>query len=184
MLVWLDTHAPAVQALAALATCILTAVLAFVTWRYVRLTTALAQAANAQIEAQRQAAAAQRLRFVQIAARLGIAVRSFPDDRNHSKIRGAVLWRDEDVTQLTTLAAILGVPMVIDAETAAISLRWLADRVRCVKSLRQDAMNAGTRIPADEWAKHIKIARTTLAIIENRESVPLGLETVSLPERD
>jgi hypothetical protein len=183
MLAWLDTHAAAVQALAALATGILTAVLAFVTWRYVRLTAALAQAANAQVEAQRQAAAAQRLRFVGIAAQLGLAVQSLPDDRNDSKIREAVLWGDDDVTQLTTLAATLGVSTAVEAETAAISLRWLADRVRYVKALPL-SVDRGGRIPADEWAGHLKIARTTLAGIDQRETAPLALDTARLAESD
>jgi hypothetical protein len=49
MLPWLDSHAGAVQSLAAVASVLLTAMLAYVTWRYTNLTNRIATIAEKQL---------------------------------------------------------------------------------------------------------------------------------------
>jgi hypothetical protein len=79
-----ECRAGAVQALA-------TVVLVGITAWYARLTCKIAQAAAAGAEVQRQAALAQRLRFLGVVARLELHLDRLPDDRNESKLRAATL---------------------------------------------------------------------------------------------
>jgi hypothetical protein len=49
-------------------------------------------------------------------------------------MRDATLWTDSDVAELLALAPNVGALAVTDAAVVAISLAWLADRVRYVKA--------------------------------------------------
>lgn len=57
---WIDAHAPAVQALAAIATLLVTIALAALTARYVELTRAIGRASAEQVQSMRETIAASR----------------------------------------------------------------------------------------------------------------------------
>jgi hypothetical protein len=94
VLAWFHEHASEVQALAALATVLLTLALVGVTAWYVSLTRAAVTATKAEAESQPRA---RRRRFFLMAAHLQGLVGRLPDERNETGIREATLWHDEEV---------------------------------------------------------------------------------------
>ena len=161
MLAWLDTHAGAVQAIA-------TVVLVGITAWYARLTRKIAQAAAAGAEIQRQAAVAQRLRFLGVVARLELHLTRLPDNPNESKLRNATLWSERDLDELLALAPNVGELAVIDAQTVALDLRWLAE---CVLYVKDRPIGSGVDPERlHEWAEHLTRARKSLVTIDNRET--------------
>lgn len=163
MLVWLDAHAPAVQAIATL-------VLLGITAWYASLTRTISRAAAAGAEVQRQAALAQRLRFLGVVGLIEHHLVRLPDDRNGAKMRQATLWSENDVAQLLALAPNVSALAVTDAASAALSLRWLAKQVRFVQEQPLGLGVDPERIPERDWAEHLKLARGALVSIDNRET--------------
>jgi hypothetical protein len=153
--------------------------LVWVTGRYVRLTATLVQASTAQAERERQAAKEQRLRFVTLAARIGLLVRELPDDRNEKAIRTATLWDDGEVAELQVLAPSLGVGAAANAAIAAMSLRWLSERVRHVKNSPHGIGTDWRQLPSDDWSGQLKLARQSLSELEPLETpADLGLDHI------
>ena len=70
MLQWLNLNSGAIQALTSVLTLAVTAVLAIITWRYVRLTKDLTDVARAQLRGEREALAARRRELRTLAAML------------------------------------------------------------------------------------------------------------------
>ncbi len=171
MLGWIHDHALEVQALAAIASVLLTGVLVGVTVNYVRLTKTLASAASAEAERQRQATRAQRLRFCSVVGRLEVLVGNLPESRDESRIRAALVWTDEDIDQLLALAPSMGEATAVDAESALPSLRWLARWIRYVQFVpAMIGIDWDQYIPAADWARHRTLARTALVRIDRRET--------------
>jgi|SRR5215475_7652229 len=163
MLVWRDAHSGAVQVLAALATVLLTGVLVCVTARYVRLTRGLLEVATAEAEGQRQAAATQRLRFLTVVARLDLLVTRLPEDRSESRIRAALLWKEDDVEQLLALAPGIGVAAAVHAESVDQACDGCMTAYPHVQAFPQGlGLNWDEELPAAAWTQHLTVARTAL----------------------
>jgi len=160
VLAWLDTHAGAVQALAALATVFLTLALVGATAWYVGLTRASLAATKGEAEAQRRG---RRRRFFVMAAHLQDLVGRLPNERNETGIREAILWNEDEVGQLLLLAPEVRLEAALAAATAVTSLRWLADRVRRVQESRSGA-GVEWGFLAD-WSGQLRSARSALARI-------------------
>lgn len=139
LLTWLDQHAGAVQAVAALITAGLTAVLVHVTRTYVRLTRQLALAATA--EQQRREAEARGLRaaFSALVTRLRQTVPSLPTEGRRQTadrdIRAAVLWTDDDLHELAHLGAIIAPEAALEMARLIDDLNWLAARAGHVRRI-------------------------------------------------
>src|SRR5262249_23947159 len=124
---------------------------------------------TAQAEREREAAKTQRLRFVTLAARLGLLVQELPDDRNETAIRAATLWDDDEVAELHVLAPSLGVGAAANAAIAAMSLGWLSERVRHVKNSPHGSGTDWRQLPSDDWPDKLKLARESLSALEALE---------------
>jgi hypothetical protein len=59
---------------------------------------------------------------------------------------------------------------VLDAQTVALSLRWLTERVLYVKGRPVGAGVDPKWLPEDEWTEHLTLARKSLVSIDNRET--------------
>jgi hypothetical protein len=105
---WLSHNAGAIAALTAIATAIATITLAVITWRYVRLTKTLADAANAQILAQADAKQTKRRALATYIAVLRNALGTIPSGNVpnvHERIRNSTDWKDFDFGRFRVLAA-------------------------------------------------------------------------------
>jgi hypothetical protein len=160
VLAWLDTHAGAVQALAALATVFLTLALVGATAWYAVLTRRALAATKAEAQAQRRA---RRRCFFMLASYLEGLVGGLPEVPNETGMREAILWNDDEVGQLLLLAPEVQLEAALPAATAVTSLRWLADRVRRVQGSRSGAGTAWGFL--EDWSGQLRNARSALARI-------------------
>jgi hypothetical protein len=140
MVDWLNTNAGAVQGLAAVATLVVTIVLAGLTRRYVRLTSDIARAnlvqAGLLLSSRREQATLAREALRVHALRLHETVSGLHGDKPSSRLlREWFLLTSADVDQLEALARPLGPQVLETAGVVAMHLRWLvglAARVQAV----------------------------------------------------
>jgi hypothetical protein len=151
---WVDNHAAAIQALAALASVGLTVALALITQSYVRLTRELVATTREQldfIKAEHQASVHERRRRLEsLIQHLRRIATSFPTNREEGEqIRNVVLWRDDDPDELRRLAATFDLGSAELASEAAQHLATLAELARVVQAthvhigVRWDHFNLG-----------------------------------------
>jgi hypothetical protein len=161
----LDRHAGAVQAIAGIASLMLTAALAVITAVYVRFTWDLVKAARSQAaaataqlhEAQRKRIA-RRDRLHSLIQGLLRLVRDLPTERQHAdeQIRRVDIWTDTAVEDLSNL----GVEFDLNAKLGVVvpGLRWLSARVREVQAVRPEAGYDWRKFP---WNDYESTLRTT-----------------------
>lgn len=163
----LNENAPAVQALASLATLIVTGVFARVTWRYVQLTNRLADAASEQLRFQQEATRAKWHELWGYVKLLNRALSELPDETRRATrdkdIRSAFLWDQSDLARFQSLAAQLGSLPGTNAALVVSSMSWLRDRVEEVRAVpRERGINYDRDFPWDRWCGELKRARDRL----------------------
>lgn len=147
----LNENAPAVQALASLATLIVTGVFARVTWRYVQLTNRLADAASEQLRFQQEATRAKWHELWGYVKLLNRALSELPDETRRATrdkdIRSAFLWDQSDLARFQSLAAQLGSLPGTNAALVVSSMSWLRDRVEEVRAVPRERYQLRSRLP-------------------------------------
>jgi hypothetical protein len=140
---WLNANGPAIQALATVASVLITTVLAIITARYVRLTRETLEFTKAQ---QSAAFEERRQRLLSLIFNLRVIATSFPSDRSHAEqIRHVSLWSQSDPDQVRTLAVSFGQAA---GELAGEAWRHLAT----IRELAMQVQNTPTGIGVD-WSK-------------------------------
>jgi hypothetical protein len=110
-----------------------------ITWKYVRLTARLADAATAQLSGQIEAAAARRRELRSHAARLMRLFRSLPSP-DDSRLSEAILRADDlqdfPFSQFRALASEIGVDAGSEAVEVESHGKFIAEQVRAVRAAK------------------------------------------------
>jgi hypothetical protein len=159
---WLNRNAPAVQALASIASVLLAVALVWITGRYVRLTRDVAKAAQEQLRYQKQSGESDVARLLTMVKIFRVAVREFPDQQQDAeRIRDVPLWKHGEVSTLASLApTVLGRDAHVHHTVQA--LNWLRDKADEVQQTKRDEGYQWNAFPWTEWTNHVQQARTGL----------------------
>ena len=177
---WLDEHSSAIQALAGVASLLVTAVLAALTARYVRLTGEIATAAREQSrqlgEANRKAVeladSSLRAHAMRLRASLEGLNRSAPQDQ---ELRHFSLINSHHVDTLETLARSTGDGPKLHAILATMALHTIVgmtDRVRGV------AANYGYAFTEGERTEYVTALKEAIDALEAIGGVADAVEAV------
>lgn len=162
MLLWLNRNAAAIQALASIASVLVTVILAWVTSRYVSLTQQLAQVSREQLRIQQQSVVSEAARLIMLVDVFAGTIQRFPvDERDRERISDIPLWKRSDVTALGTLAAsVLGTDAPIGPSIQ--SLNWLRDKAEGLQQAARDGGVPPDAVPWTDWRREIETARGSL----------------------
>ena len=172
MLCFLNNNAPAIQALSAVATLVLTGFLAYFTHKYVVLTAKIAEAAQKQTQAVEDARFGLLRRKASALFALSLRIRHPLVTLNQSNIDLDELRRysqlnAEDVSELQNLAAEVSTAVVGLAAQAAISLRGLLGTITKANTSAPGTHWRYTSQDVDRWTDDIADAQATLVKLED-----------------
>lgn len=166
----LNTIAPTIQAAAAVAATVLTAVLAWITARYVRLTRDLVATTREELELLRAdratSAAERRVRLQAMILNVRIIATSLPRNRDHAEaIVNAPLWSPSDPDIIANLAAAYGTSAAELAAEATRHLAVLRELATAAQSEPQIDTITWERLPWDRWNEAIGGAERSLTSV-------------------
>lgn len=153
---WFNSNAAAVQALASVASLIVTVVLAVLTGKYVRLTRQIAQAALEQIQhikltsttAQKQAARS----LDALSKRIRLPLRNLnPDAPSHRQLREYNLLSQEDISALEALARDVNDQAAMYAGKAAVSLRKIVGLLAAARAKSPEQGWIASESQTSQW---------------------------------
>ncbi len=161
MLAWLNQNAAAVQAMASIASVVVTIVLLGITWQYVGLTQELARAAREQLRFQQRTAASEAAQLITLIDVFLGTLKRFPSSEHDAEqIRDVSLWKHADVSAFGSLAAsILGTHA--DVRRAIQRLNWLHNIVDQAQQTTREG-GRSEQLPWEEWNRQLTEARTAL----------------------
>ncbi len=175
----LNSNAAAIQAVAALTTSLVTVVLVFITWRYVRLTQRLAEAASAEMSFHEEAEA-EKWRELNAYTKLirGLIAGLPTGEAGAGRVmRQAASWEPGDLARLQRLAARLDRRTGERAAAVVTSMTWLGERLRDAKA--DDAEDHDwSKFPWDRWRRELQTARDGLDAIAST----VGQRLADLPQ--
>ena len=162
MLFWLNRNAPAVQAIASIASVCVTLMLAFVTYRYVQLTQSLAEAAHEQLRMQRHSVASEGAQLLTLIDLLAGSIAKCPENQKDAEaIRGIPLWKQSELTRLATLAAsVLGPDTRIHNVIQKLNL--IRARLEEVQANTPEGGYDWAKFPFGEWCRDLHETRALL----------------------
>ncbi len=186
---FLNSNAAAIQAIAALTTALVTMVLVLITWRYVRLTQRLAEAAKAELMFHEEAEA-EKWRELNAYTKLirdllsGLPVREQDAER---AMRQAASWEAGDLMRLQRLAARLDRLAGEHAAVVVTAMTWLGERLHEVKAADPSEGVNWTKFPWSRWQREMNGARTALdaiaaAVTDKLRDLPQAKESSGIGE--
>jgi len=153
---WLNSNAPAIQAIAAVVSVIVTVILAYVTTKYVMLTRELVR--NGQenlqfIKEERKADLGERKgRLLALIWHLRMIATSLPDTPSKGEqIRSVAFWSESETQELRALASTFG---TFAAELASEAARYLATLAELGKMVQETPPARGVewnKFPWERW---------------------------------
>ena len=160
---WLNANAPAIQAVSASVTVLVTAILAVITWRYVRLTETLASAASFQRDAQSAARLAEHNElqtYIVVFVMNLVVLPKRPDERDRF-LSSAATWSQliQTLPRFQALTARLGYGEANTAGVVAASLMYIRDRID--DAVRRSENN-WEDFPWEAWTSQIEGALSGL----------------------
>jgi type II secretory pathway pseudopilin PulG len=182
MIIWLNANAVAIEAVASVVTVLVSIILAAITWRYVRLTSKLADVAKLQVQLQYQLQDTKRIRLLGITTQLLSVLKSLPSDQSDPevdrRIRQSVSLQEFDFDGFCELAADVGVVASQWASRATPQIKYICQAVEGVRSTsfgeRFDDYN---RFAWREWSASMTFALEALRAINHE------LDELSLKEK-
>lgn len=171
---WLNANSAAIQALGSAATVLLTAVLAWITWRYVKLTQRLVSVQLGEAAARRRELGTQ----MDLVSAFLSETRSPDDPRLSRALQGYPLdLRDLSGTRCHALAAEISAEAGHHAAVLEDHVTWLINLVRDIRS-RRDVYDWGT-FPKDEYAARRQAALDAFQLlsseVDSQEEKAAGL---------
>jgi hypothetical protein len=158
---WLNLNATAIEAATSIVSALVTAVLVFITARYVALTKQLAEAANAELLRQNEASKARRRELESQISFLRSALESLPDRDNWSHadrlIRNSTGWDTFDFAKFRARASEVSEAAASCAATVELKMRWMAELASSVKSTPLGRGYNWNSFPRDDW-DHARLA--------------------------
>jgi hypothetical protein len=166
---WLDLHAGATQALAAIASVLVTLVLAVLTARYVRLTSAIAKAGADQVRHMESASLASRRENAIALAVLAERLRpplvgldaSIP---SHEQLFKYAQLTPSDIITLESLARTVGGHAVTIASEAAVGLRTIYG---VIEQAHRITLVTGWRLPDTDAARYYEARQAALTKLDD-----------------
>jgi hypothetical protein len=168
---WFRENAAVIQALSSAAGLAVTAVLAWLTWRYVCLTSEIATSSLEQVKQIREAgrvilrqnATALKSLALRIRTALG---QQLNDSANHKQLRAVDFLTDREIADLQTLAREVNDVAITSASDAAQHLRVIHGMVQTAKQIDLAMGWSPTHEEAGRWKKAIEGAHRALQEIE------------------
>lgn len=169
---WLNRNAAAIQALSGVATLIVTGVLAWLTWRYVRVTRDIASSSLEQVRQIREASrailqqSASALGSLALRLRTDLGQRLNPTNPNHSQLRAFAQLTEQDIADLQTLARQVSTRTIKSASEAAAHLRVIYGMVQTAKGISEGMGWIPSPEDAGRWKTAVEGAHRALQEIE------------------
>jgi hypothetical protein len=169
---WFRENAAIIQALSSAAGLAITAVLAWLTWRYVCLTREIATSSLEQVKHIREAGRvslrqnATALKFLALRTRTALGQQLNPDTANHKQLRAVDFLTDREIVDLQTLAREVNDVAITSASDAAQHLRVIHGMVQTAKQIDEAMGWIPTHEEAGRWKKAIEGAHRALQEIE------------------
>jgi len=168
---WLTSHASAIQAFASIATLIVTATLAWLTGRYVRVTKRIADSALEQVEHFKLASHAARqqaaLALDALSKRIRVPLTSLnPRTVAHRHLFEYGLLSLGDITDLESLARQVNQDAIRYAGKAAVSLHRVLALIEQAKAVNLSTGWIPTDKQVEEWRTAMDAAPKMLAALE------------------
>lgn len=159
---WLNVNAAGIQALGSVATVLLTAVLASITWRYVRLTQRLV---TAQIG---EAASRRRDLRTQLEV-VSTFLHSFPS-QNDPRLSAAILSPFSDLREFSgnrfrTLVSEVSVEAGRHEAALEDHVTWLINLVRDIRSVPREIGYNWSNFPREEYEARLRSARDAFQLL-------------------
>lgn len=169
---WFNANAPAIQAIATLASVLMAVVLALITARYVRLTSEILATARLELDfmkAERSAAFEERRRrLLSLIFHLRMIATVFSSEHGRAEqIRHVPLWSESDPDDLRILAVSFGSAA---AELAGEAARHLATIRELAMQVQRTPTAVGVdwnRFAWDRWSSAIQGAERCLQSVAN-----------------
>ncbi len=164
---FLNSNAAAIQAIAALTTAVVTSVLALITWRYVRLTQGLAEAAQAELMFHEEAEAEKWRELNAYTKLIRDLLSGLPaGERDGARAMSqAASWEAGDLPRLQRLAARLDRSAGEHAAVVVAAMTWLGERLHDVKTTDPDEGVNWSKFPWSRWQREMTSAKTALDAI-------------------
>jgi hypothetical protein len=168
---WLKNNSAAVQALASIATLIVTATLAILTARYVRLTKSIAGSAMEQVDHLKDASRTFTINAAKglaaLSARLRVPLEGLrPRGLSHRALREYSLLSDEDVRDLESLARQVSPDASRYAAKAAVSLKKLVALMARARAVSEGHGWAASTQELQDWNEAIDSGPKMLEALE------------------
>lgn len=159
-----------IQAATSIVLALVTGLLCWVTYKYMRLTRNLSETAERQLtlmsETELHHRRADLINLTSLARRILKSLEELPSTKaDHdpgSRLLLAALWRPEEVGELRLLAAKAGPDFADKAEQPAVDLNWILERINPVRSEPRGRGFEMGSFPWDEYAIRMEHTRTTL----------------------
>jgi hypothetical protein len=168
---WFRDNAAVIQALSSAAGLVVTGVLAWLTWRYVRLTRDIASSSLEQVKHIREAGRvmlqqnAKALESLALRIRVGLGQLNSATP-NHKELRAFALLTDREIADLQALARQVNSRAITSASDAAAHLRVIHDTVQTSKGIDEAMGWIPTAEDAGRWKRAIEGAHRALQEIE------------------
>ena len=176
---FLNDNATAIQALCAVLSLVVTAVLVYQTVRYDKLTNRLADSAESQMRYLTDESEQRRRRLLASIKLLRVELATLPETlADGERMRMATLWDSDELNALLSEAATVGMAPGHHAARLCVRLRRIGDWVSEVKS---SSVNAGYDWSKFDWAS---FELETIAVRTDLKSLWESITESRVPEYD
>jgi hypothetical protein len=145
-----------------------TAVLAYITYQYVKLTAGLAEAANAELLRQIEASKARRRELASQVEVLGSALDVLPNGKNYKVNElfwGSVSWDDFDFGAFRKLASEITDAAASCAATVESEMRHMEEMLSSLKSITKGKAFTWDTFPQVDWDTSMRATEQALSSI-------------------
>jgi hypothetical protein len=168
---WFKENAAAIQAFASVAALIVAIVLAWLTYRYVRLTRDIAASSLEQVKHIREATEVERQQNALALASLALRVRTGlgglnADVPRHKELRAYSQLTEREISDLEVFARRMGGPMLDSASKAVASLRVMQGIIQRAKEINEFIGWVPTQQEMQAWRRAMEDAHRGLQELE------------------
>ena len=166
VIAFLNQNSAAIQAAASLLSLLVTAILAFITWRYVQLTKSIAVATQRTVGLNEEAQQTRERQLDALLSMIEQRLKVLPDDQGHAEeIRGATTWDSQTLFELQQLAGAEGHDPGQEVATLIARLRWLDEQILAVKNTSARTGVDWGGFPWPRWREELLKARSEIPAI-------------------
>jgi hypothetical protein len=168
---WFKENAAAIQAFASIAALIVAIVLAWLTYRYVRLTRDIAASSLEQVKHIRQATEIERQQNALALASLALRIRTGlgglnADVPRHKELRAYSQLTEREISDIEVLARKVGGPTLDSASNVVASLRVMQGMIQKAKEINEFIGWIPTQQEMQAWRRAMEDAHRGLQEME------------------